>query len=1026
MAACLTDRRPALRRRRSRRGPSRRPRWALAAVLGVALIAGAMASPAHADDQTVSYDVFRTGWDPNEQSMQPDAADFGQLFETTIGGAIYAQPLVVGSSAGSNGTLIAASETNQVAGLNPATGAVKWQRSLGTPWPSSTVDCGGSGVSIGVTSTPVYDPATRSVYVMAKTDDGPDPQHPHWRLHALNPTTGNERNGWPVVIQGAPDNDPAHPFLPATEAQRPGLLLLHGVVYAGFASLCDHGPFVGDVVGVSTTTHKLTTIWSTEAGTADGEGGIWQSGAGLVSDGPGQIIVATGNGETSAPSPGHDPPDRLGESVIRLQVGNNGRLHASDYFTPVNGTLLNTDDTDLGSGGPLAIPGKYAGKHLLVEVGKDGRVFLLDRDSLGGNAQGPNGTDDVLGVTGPFNGVWGHPAYWPGPDGTVNNGGYVYDVENQGYLRAFQLGTDSGGQPVLSSIGTSAQTFGYTSGSPVVTSDGTAAGSAFVWVPYVAGADGSNASLRVYGAIPHNGVLPLVASFAMGSGTKFGVAATDRGRVFVANRAGHVFGFGTPTGAAVEASPTNFGDVPVGGTSDTKTVTITATRAVTITSVQTSPPFAVTSAVTSGFLAQGQTLPVDLTFSPTEAGETDAPLEVATTSGGVDKTVYLDLFGTGTQLGVAPNPGSLAFGEVPTNASKTFDVNVANTGTDPIHLEQPELTGQPASAPFSIGGGDPTTVSIAPQGTLAIPVTYAPTVAESDTATLTFTSSGGGTQAVVDLSGTAVSGEAHLSVSPNPLPFHFVVLGTSTTQSFLVQNTGNISLTISKAAQPSGAFTTTAPLDEGLTLPPGQGVQVPITFLPMSPGRATATYTINSDAGDRQVEVLTGRATDPIAQYYALLGGHTSYLGRPVSPETARGAGRVRAYRHGAIYWSPTTGTHALNGPVLAHYRQLGGPLSFARFPVTDVIPIRRKTGSYAKFSNVHTAIYYSKATGAWEVNGGIRLAWQARGGVRSRLGFPTSDEFGLSHHRRRSDFQHGTITYHRSGHLTIKYNKRH
>jgi hypothetical protein len=1006
---------PATRRRRGG------ARLMLAAIVVGVVALGLADLPARADDATVSYDNFRTGWDPNEPALNAGAADFGQLFDTSIGGAIYAQPIVAGSGAASSGTLIVASETNQVAGLDPATGAIEWQRSLGAPWPSATINCGNSGARVGVTSTPVYDPATNSVYVMAKTDDGPNPQHPHWRLHALNPATGAERSGWPVVIHGAPDNDPQHPFNPETEAQRPGLLLLGGVVYAGFASLCDIGPYVGDIVGVSTTTADITAIWSDEAGTADGEAGIWQSGGGLVSDGPNQIIVATGNGTTSAPSPGNQPPDRLGESVVRVEVDAAGKLHAADYFTPVNGTLLNTDDIDLGSGGPLAIPGSFDGKHLLVEVGKDGRVFLLDRDDLGGNAQGPGGTDDVLGVTGPFNGVWGHPAYWPGPAGTDNQGGYVYDVENQGYLRAFQLGTDSADRPVLSSIGNSAQTFGYTSGSPVVTSNGTTAGSALVWVTYVDNDNGSNAELRAYSAIPHDGVMQLVRSFPIGNGSKFVVAATDDNRVFVANRSGDVYGFGTPTGAAVAASPTNFGDVDVGTTSVTRTVDVRATRAVQVDSVTALGPFDVTSAATPATLGAGGELPVSVTFTPTSAGEVDLPLQVRTTEKRVTKTVYLDLFGTGTQDGLAPNPPALAFGDVPTSATKTFDVNVVNTGTTAAQIASAVISG---SAQFRLGSGNPAGASIPPQGSLAVPVVYAPTEAASDSATLVVTSTGGGTEAVVQLSGTAVSGAANLTVTPNPIQFPATAVGGSSTERMRVRNTGNIALTISKAATPSGEFTVPSPVDEGLTLPPGEALTVPIVFAPTAPGPATATYTINSDAGNgAQVEQLSGTGTDPIADYYAFLNGRFSTLGRPVGPEVAVGNGRMRVYRHGRIYWSAATGAHALTGKVLSHYLVLGGPTGFAGFPVTDVQPVALHSGRRARFARSGAVIYYSKRSGAWAVNGGIAKRWSALGGVHSKLGYPTSDEYGLHHHRRRSDFQHGQITYHAgSGRTTVSY----
>ena len=143
---------------------------------------------------------------------------------------------------------------------------------------------------------------------------GPVQQFPHWYMHALDVATGAERPGFPVTIQGAPTNDPSRPFNPMTAMQRPGLLLLDGVVYAGFASHCDYTPFVGYIVGVSTG-GRQTTMWATESGNANAEGGIWQSGGGLVSDGPGQILAGNRQRHLTKANPGQDAsrhPGRVG------------------------------------------------------------------------------------------------------------------------------------------------------------------------------------------------------------------------------------------------------------------------------------------------------------------------------------------------------------------------------------------------------------------------------------------------------------------------------------------------------------------------------------------------------------------------------------------------------------------------------------------------------------------------------------------------------------------------------------------
>lgn len=530
-----------------RRGRALRRLRAGAATAAGLLLLG-FAAPAQAVDPTVSLNNKRTGWDANEPNLshaQVSSSAFGQRWSTAVSGAVLAQPLVTGTN------VIAATENNDVYGLDPATGKANWTRQLGPAWPTSAVSCNDPAAHTGITATPVYDSSSNTVYLTSKANDGPDVDHPHWYLHALNASTGAERSGWPVTIQGTPTNSPGHPFNAKTANGRPGLLLMNGSVYAAFASYCDTGPYVGQVVGVNVSTRKLT-LWSTEAGSDTMEAGIWQSGGGLVSDGTGRIFVATGNGAgtgaSPSPGPGNRPPGHLGESVIRLGVNSDGSLSAKDFFSPTNNRTMDSNDTDLGSGGPTALPsgfGTATHPHLLVEVGKDGRVFLLDRDNLGGMGQGPNGTDNPVSMAGPFEGVWGHPAVFGG------GGGYVYTVSTdtgngRSPMRALKYGLNGSGVPTLTSIGTSNEGFGYGSGSPVVTSNGTNPGSALVWAVWSgSGAGGVGGELRVYDAVPVNGVMHLRRSFPIGTAAKFVVPATDSGRVFVGTRDGHIVAFGS-------------------------------------------------------------------------------------------------------------------------------------------------------------------------------------------------------------------------------------------------------------------------------------------------------------------------------------------------------------------------------------------------------------------------------------------------------------------------------------------------
>lgn len=516
-------------------------RWPVVSVAAVACLAVAAVGaglPAAADDVTASQDSLRTGWDPNEASLSPavvSSAGFGERFSTQLDGQVYAQPIVAG------GMLLAVTENNWIYGLDPRSGAIRWSRTVGPAWPSSAIGCGDLAPTVGITSTPVYDPATATAYFTAKVDDGPDVNHPDWYLHAVDVTTGAERSGFPSRIGGPAANDPGIVFDARTAAQRPGLLLLGDVVYAGFASQCDIGPYVGYVSATNKNNGQQVTLWTSQADAAGSDGGIWQSGGGLVSDGPYRIFLTTGNGTAPPAGPGDAPPADLGESVVRLAVNRDGSLSAHDFFAPTNDSALNPGDTDLGSGGPMAVPDGYGtGRYhrLLIQVDKDGRVFLLNRRYLGGMGQGNGGTDQVLQTAGPYNGIWGHPAFWGA--GT----GYVYTIENTGPLRAFTLTTGAAGYPELTSAAT-AGTWGFTSGSPVVTSDGTTAGSGLVWAVYAHDGSGAGGQLRAYDAVPAGGSLHQVFSADIGTAAKFSTPATDAGAVYVGTRDGTLLGFGT-------------------------------------------------------------------------------------------------------------------------------------------------------------------------------------------------------------------------------------------------------------------------------------------------------------------------------------------------------------------------------------------------------------------------------------------------------------------------------------------------
>ena len=218
------------------------------------------------------------------------------------------------------------------------------------------------------------------MYVVAKTKEVVGGSTYVQRLHALDITTGAEKFGGPVVIQasvpgtGAGSAGGQVPFDPLHENQRTGLLLLNGVVYFGFASHGDVQPYHGWIFGYNATTLQRTLAFCV---TPNQEGaGVWMSGAGLAADSTGSIYYITGDGEFDGNTGGPD----WGDSYIKMTPAG----VVQDYFTPFNQDALNQGNHDLGSGGALLLPDQPgAHPHEMVSSGKDGTIYLVDRDNMG-------------------------------------------------------------------------------------------------------------------------------------------------------------------------------------------------------------------------------------------------------------------------------------------------------------------------------------------------------------------------------------------------------------------------------------------------------------------------------------------------------------------------------------------------------------------------------------------------------------------------------------------------------------------
>jgi iron transport multicopper oxidase len=837
--------------------------WGLWLVLLVAAVWVASAGAALADGITNSGADGRTGWYPNAE-ISPEivgGGTFGQLWSAPVNGQVYAQPLVATTTSGgqTSESVIVATETNWVYGLDPSNkGAQRWGKQFpGTPWNPADVGCADISPSIGTTATPVIDPSTNTVYVTHKVYDS-SPGAPAgavaWYLDALDAFTGAEKPNFPVKLSGfTADNDPSLTFNARTEQQRPGLLLLNGVVYMGFGGHCDFAPWAGWIVGVSATSGQITAKWADNP-TSDGAG-IWQSGVGLTSDGPNTLLVTTGNGGSpTTPTAGDQPPNTFGESVVRLNVQPDGTLQAADFFAPFDTVNLDTYDADFGSGALVALPDQYFGTsrypHLGVVVGKEGFVYLLNRDNLGGLDQGPTGDDNVLQRLGRFGGVWGRPGIWPG------DGGYIYvpTSTGQGSGGTFDIykygvsGTGAGAMPALSRVATSSDTFGWGTGSPIITSNGVESGTALVWVVWSADRTGAGAQLRAYNPIPAGGKLGSpVYEAPIGTSTNYSMPGVGNdGRLYVGTRDGHLLAFGSPVTQPVSGSPVNFPTTTVQTSSAPSTLTLTAQEPVKVSSiVSTSPQFTVGAATPAlpAQLATGTRISVPVTFSPTQTGLVGGDITITTDAGQVSIPVSGNGQAATPQLDASTSLVSLGGTTVGGVLTDTF--TLTDDGNAPVQISSVTLP----SAPFSAVGAPKDGDTIDPGQSVTVEIDFNPTQAGQFPGEIDV-STADNEDLEIGL-GASATPPGVLSISPATVDFGSVATGTTVTKSFTLTNTGGTVITIFKSKPPLGGdFTATTQLNEGTTINPAQSISETVTFTPRTPGPGTpGTWAITGDDG---------------------------------------------------------------------------------------------------------------------------------------------------------------------------------
>jgi chitodextrinase len=445
-------------------------------------------------------DSGRTGQNLKEYALTPSlvaASTFGKLFSCQVDGAVYAQPLWMSNfSIGGvkHNVILAATQHDTVFAfdadsspclklgqanlLDAPHGGTAGEGSV----PSAPGGLVGSGFGdiipeVGITGTPVIDPVSNTLYVVSKSViPASSPILFFQRLHALDLGTGNEKFGGPLTIAasvpgtGDGSSGGVLPFDAGNESQRPGLAIASGVVYISWASHEDHSPYHGWIIAYKADLSQRLAVFNTTPN--GGLGGIWMSGAAPAIDGSGNIYFATGNGSFDAAS-------GFGNSVMKLGAPSSGSLPLLDFFTPFNQNSLNASDTDLGAGGVIILPDLSSGTHaqLLVQVGKDGTIHLLDRSNLGQYCSGcPSDTQIVQEIQNQVNGMWGTPAYW---NGNLYIGGAQDGGTSGDNLKAFSFNT--GGSGLLSTSPTSVSSHVYNFSGPTASVSSNGATKGIVW-----------------------------------------------------------------------------------------------------------------------------------------------------------------------------------------------------------------------------------------------------------------------------------------------------------------------------------------------------------------------------------------------------------------------------------------------------------------------------------------------------------------------------------------------------------------
>ena len=522
---------------------------AVSAIVSLAVILCWAVSALDAQVNVLTYhnDNARTGQNTLESVLTPsnvNASQFGKLYSVPVDGYVFAQPLLLNNVSipgqGTHNVVYVATENDSLYAIDAVNGFVLWQvnflnPSAGITTVSNTdVACTDFPPQIGITSTPVIDPTTGTIYLLARTKENGTFVH---RLHAIDVATHVEKFGGPVVITatvpgtGDGSSGSSVTFDGLRQGQRTALLLQNGHVILGWASECDIAPYHGWVMSYNAGTLAQEAVWNDTPNGSDG--GVWIGGSGCAGDASFNTFFATGNGT-------YDGSSEFGDSIVKVGQPTAGTFNVGDWFTPFNQATLSAGDTDLGSGGVLLLPDLPAGsphQHLLVQAGKQGMIYLIDRDNMGHYCSTcTNADSQVVQEIQALSLMIGAPAYW---NGNLFFGAGKFKTAD--YFRAFSFNANNSGLISTTPTSLSPEQFSFPAPTPSISANGNANG--IVWAlensSYISSCcqvlhayDATNLATELYTSnqAPANRDVP-------GGAVKFSVPTVANGRVYVGSQA---------------------------------------------------------------------------------------------------------------------------------------------------------------------------------------------------------------------------------------------------------------------------------------------------------------------------------------------------------------------------------------------------------------------------------------------------------------------------------------------------------